>query len=605
MENNNVNNNENISSDIKPQFIPYNAEHLEIKSVNKEEVNNTDEKNSENKKPDKIKKKLVKKLKDNLQSFGNIFRQYPITIGSIVLASLLAAIIIDVDSTLRIYDWLTRIIFFLFYFSVGSLLTEEFFRHDIIHNKLKNKSLVIALKSVFFAVNAIISFAWDLVLVFDLNYFNDNLVEYFSRGLAVYIITIILVTVYLMLKRNNTTIESYALEVTCSLIKSTFVYGIIAIGFLIVLIIFNSLIYDTEEWELIGRVEIFIASGIYMPAIILSFSKVTGNISKFAKAIVEYVLLSLLIIAFLIVYLYIAKIIITFELPSNEVFNILTFLFAIGLPIWTFAMEFKEDFMGKIARFIPFAFAPFIILQAICVILRISQYGVTVSRYLGVAVIVFEIIYIALYCAKFGKYIDKMIFVTIAMVGIILVLPFCNMYAVTVKSQSSRIENIMNKGVEYLTDEEKKAVSDSFSELKYNAGCEGNTYIKENYTEELSDEITGWYYLSTDNRQYYSSQTTIDEIDISAYDKMSSLDSGYISGTIDITAINANTFQGTPITIDMTDIFEGLMEYDYDYLDNNNMFYVGEGRYVFLTYIHIEVENDEIQNLNFSGYIFE
>lgn len=604
MENNNANN-ENISSGIQPQFIPYNAEHLELNSVNKEEVNNTGEKNSEEIKPDKFKNKLVKKLKDNLQSFGNIFKQYPITIGSIVLASLLAAIIIDVESTSRLYDWLTRIIFFLFYFSAGSLLTEELFRHEKIHNKLKNKSLAIALKSVFFAVNAVISFVWDLIIVFDLNYFSDDLVEYLSRGLAAYIITIILVTIYLMLKRNNTTIESYGLEVACSLIKSTFVYGIIAIGFLIVIYIFNSLIYDTEEWELIERVEIFIASGIYVPAIILSFSKVTGNISKFAKAIVEYVLLTLLIIAFLIVYLYIAKIIITFELPSNEVFNILTFLFAIGLPIWTFAMEFKEDIMGKIARFIPFAFAPFIILQVICVILRISQYGVTVSRYLGVAVIVFEIIYIALYCAKFGKYIDKMIFVTIAMLVIILVLPFCNMYAVTVKSQSSRIENIMNKGVENLTDEEKAIVSDNFEELKYNAGCEGKKYIKENYSEELADEISGWYYPSTDNMQCYSSQTTMEEIDISAYDKMSSLESGYISGTIDITAVNANTLQGTPITIDMTDIYEGLKEYDDEYLGNNNMFYVGEGRYVFLTYIYIIVENDEIQVLDFSGYIFE
>lgn len=48
-------------------------------------------------------------------------------------------------------------------------------------------------------------------------------------------------------------------------------------------------------------------------------------------------------IAMAIIYIYIIKIFVTWEIPSNEIFNICSVLFAIGAPIWTMAYAFTKD----------------------------------------------------------------------------------------------------------------------------------------------------------------------------------------------------------------------------------------------------------------------
>ena len=66
---------------------------------------------------------------------------------------------------------------------------------------------------------------------------------------------------------------------------------------------------------------------------------VSGNFVE----VIKYVLGILVIIAFAIIYLYIAKIIILRDIPSNQIFRILATLFIIGFPIWTMSKSFENN----------------------------------------------------------------------------------------------------------------------------------------------------------------------------------------------------------------------------------------------------------------------
>jgi hypothetical protein len=64
-------------------------------------------------------------------------------------------------------------------------------------------------------------------------------------------------------------------------------------------------------------VEIFLAGGIYVPAMLLVMSGKKGGVGKFAKACVLYVLEPMLILAMAIIYVYIVKIFVTNDIPST------------------------------------------------------------------------------------------------------------------------------------------------------------------------------------------------------------------------------------------------------------------------------------------------
>ena len=70
---------------------------------------------------------------------------------------------------------------------------------------------------------------------------------------------------------------------------------------------------------------------------ILTLSKPSDTISKFGNIMMGYVFPGILAVAFVIVYIYILKILITWTFPSNEAFTIVTALFAAGICIWTMA----------------------------------------------------------------------------------------------------------------------------------------------------------------------------------------------------------------------------------------------------------------------------
>ena len=298
--------------------------------------------------------KKLKNLYDTLKE--NVFLKYPVTICVIWIASLITAIAVDFPYDSEYHEFVQKLTAFFWIFAAGNLFVEELFE--------RQKKIV---RIIGFLVSAAISAFFILIASIELDYIfgieTEDIQTFVAKVLICYLSWIAMLCVFKMYKKSEVSFEKYCLSVFGSAMRTSIVYGIFALGIAIIILIFDILIFDTDD--IIIRIETFLTCGLYIPGMILAFSKVQEEIGKFLRVVVKYVLLILEMAAFVIIYLYIAKLVISWELPSNEVFPILSWLFVCGLPIWTMAMYFKEDKLGKIAAFLPYIFIPFIILQVI------------------------------------------------------------------------------------------------------------------------------------------------------------------------------------------------------------------------------------------------
>ena len=567
----------------------------------------------------KAKKKWKDRMKENVHNFLLIIREYPITIISIFIATILGTIIFDAEFSDTVMKNLSRVIVFILIFSLGSLLTEELFRRDKLSSKNLGKTLYWLCKGSMLVVSAALSILFVYVFTAEDYVFGigkeeaDHILTAFARILTCYCVILFVMSMYLMYKRLKESFERYCIDVFSTLIKTSVVYGLFALGIAAIIAIFNVLILDTANWSLLEKLEIFLAGGIYVPAIIIVISKKRQEIGKFAKIVVEYVLLPLLMAAFVIIYLYLLKLLLTQEMPSNEVFPILSWLFMCGLPIWTMARHFEQQVLGKIAKFLPFAYIPFVFLQGVCLGIRVVDYGLTVTRCCGLILILLECIYIGIYCYKCGKLIHYIVPVSLVILVLAVVIPGTNVFSIVTNTQGKRMEEILAKGGE-LTPADKKQISSIYRELDWNCSIEGEAFLESRFTQEERDKMYDWYYDydeydNVNQWKYKSSYARLQSLDISDYKSMVSVSSKYYyEDNFDTTRFEIILdYENTAevIYIDVTEVVEYLLEYEDACLEQKTMYDVGDGKYLYLTHISGNIKDDEYKDISIEGYLFE
>ena len=498
----------------------------------------------------KDKKSIVVKLKNAVLRIASVFREYPITLGSIVLIAAIGAVIIDCSFDTEICE---RIIVFLAALSVQTLFIEE---------HLKDRP---ALRIAGYVIAALLSAFFQYFEFFGGEVFlgmpwykaneivTDLYVSYFAcLGLA---------SIYHMYRRQGDSFESYCLKTFFGLVRTSVVYGLFAAGLAIIILIFDTLIFHTHNF--IGRVEIFLAGGIYVPAMLLVVSGKKGGVGKFAKACVLYVLEPMLILAMSIIYIYIVKIFVTNDIPSNAVFSIITSLFAAGMVIWTLACGIDEaNVFCKIAKVLPFVFIPCILLQAWSVLIRINEYGFTPSRYFGVALVIFELIYMVLYLLQRllkKEAIALIIWVAALAVVTALLVPFANYTSVCTRSQLKRLSGI--KVSEELKDSELAEMAGSaYRVLADDCGYRGKELVNQMFTEEEQKILNSCYGASdSGSRTYYLNGS--DELvgfDISGYKTLTSVDG---KGTEPVSTIELSVDGNVTYTADLSEFAKKLEEF--------------------------------------------
>lgn len=345
----------------------------------------------------------------------------------------------------------------------------------------------------------------------------------FESILYFYIACTVLLAIYVLLRQQQLDLPHCIGRIIFALLRAVGVYLVLNIAVILILEIIDALLVNIDTFRVELNIQLLLSALAYFPTCLLAVSDTSEDNAAFTKKFVSYVLLPCVWIAMFVIYLYVVKIFVTQEVPSNEIFSICASLFAIGMPIWMMASGFVEEKSSRYAKLISitkYIYAPFILLEIYSMSVRVKAYGLTEQRYAAWMFILLQVIYIlwekiyARYARLAGRkktynnqadtgdtgtehaneinqtktqinwHYENLILVLVGFLFVGLLLPFGNAQYLSYQSQKSRL--VKNRTLD------KKVAAEAYDYLRGNAY--GRRYIKTNLTEAEQDELHSMMY---------------------------------------------------------------------------------------------------------------
>lgn len=345
----------------------------------------------------------------------------------------------------------------------------------------------------------------------------------FESILYFYIACTVLLAIYVLLRQQKLDLPHCIGRIIFALLRAVGVYLVLNIAVILILEIIDALLVDIDTFRVELNIQLLLSALAYFPTCLLAVSDTSEDNAAFTKKFVSYVLLPCVWIAMFVIYLYVVKIFVTQEVPSNEIFSICASLFAIGMPIWMMASGFVEEKSSRYKKLIhitKYIYAPFILLEIYSMSVRVKAYGLTEQRYAAWMFILLQVIYIlwekiyARYARLAGRkktynnqadtgdtgtehaneinqtktqinwHYENLILVLVGFLFVGLLLPFGNAQYLSYQSQKSRL--VKNRTLDM--GEAAKA----YDYLKTNAY--GRRYLDNYLTEAEQDELHSMMY---------------------------------------------------------------------------------------------------------------
>lgn len=557
-------------------------------------------------------KKVIKEKLNNILVEHTLSR-FPVTLASLFLASLLASIFIDIGSNIRAL-WFERVEIFLWIFAVGALTTEE----------LINKNSRI--KVVLFGIFAIIAGVFvilltknvDYVMNVDKNYIN----LYCIYILVVYVVILQGITLFHFMLRSGKSYSEYVVTAFWGIVRSVILFSITAVGIGVVLGVFNNLIKDTTNFDLIFRVEIFLIGSIFLPSVIRALANNDDGISDFEHRLSERYIVPLYGIALIMSYMAMVYMFIKKRIPAGSVFITMMIIVIIGIMICEVAENASNELKKKLAIFLPLAIIPLIVLQSISVYERIHRFGYTARRYYCIIIIAFELICIVLKLFRKTSIRRMICFVPAILLIITLLIPHINAYSVACRSQSVRLEKYLGKGIDDLNEIELARARSIYQSLRYDTGVEGRKYIKSLKLSKEDEANLNAYWsrnAAMNNVWYYSSYTCYDMEGV-GYDRICKIKAKLSHTNIDEDELKELEFsvkkdyakedeEMDTFVYDFNNIITSFIIYSSinddcsKFLQDNNRFELEDGSVIYLSAISIKSTNKGIDYVDIEGYL--
>lgn len=355
----------------------------------------------------------------------------------------------------------------------------------------------------------------------------------FESILYFYIACTVLLAIYVLLRQQQLDLTHCIGRIIFALLRAVGVYLVLNIAVILILEIIDALLVDIDTFRVELNIQLLLSALAYFPTCLLAVSDMSEDNAAFTKKFVSYVLLPCVWIAMFVIYLYVVKIFVTQEVPSNEIFGICASLFAIGMPIWMMASGFVEEKSSRYVKLISitkYIYAPFILLEIYSMSVRVKAYGLTEQRYAAWMFVLLQIIYIlwekiyARYARLAGRkktynnqadtgdtgtehaneinqtktqinwHYENLILVLVGFLFVGLLLPFGNAQYLSYQSQKSRL--VKNRTLDM--GEAAKA----YDYLKTNAY--GRRYLDNYLTEAEQDELHNMLYDRDSEDQWKS-----------------------------------------------------------------------------------------------------
>ena len=345
----------------------------------------------------------------------------------------------------------------------------------------------------------------------------ERFVHYNAFGTSIYRILIgysivaFLIGLFKVIKNSGLELSKYCTRAFKNLFGTGIIYGILVVGFILIMTIAISLLTSGKNYEPVMRAQIAIFGLFLVPATLLSITNTEGESSKFIEAVISFVLLPLTALATIIIYIYMLKILALRQIPQNSIYRIIAGLFVVAFPVWVMTYEYKQKnkFVEVFSKIMPIAFIPLIGLQIYSIGARIGENGITPVRYMGVMFIIFEIIAIVLSIVNKRKYLTNAVLVAAVLMAISTILPVVNMEEISNYNQASRLKNAWREGENFtsLSSEEKATASSAYRYLLIQENSE--KYLPKYLDkEELTEKLIEHYSPYGDEGETYDEKRT-------------------------------------------------------------------------------------------------
>lgn len=242
------------------------------------------------------------------------------------------------------------------------------------------------------------------------------------------------------------------------------VSGIILFALLFVAFVIHSLLISNFNVDLYSRLSMLWFGVVFVPGQILCLHYIHKDIFAVVRIVIKYIVYPLVLIVTGVLYLYLIKILFTREIPSNLLYSIILWLIVVGLFVYILLYNKETGISKKVLSILPYLFIVLYFVQIYSLYLRINAYGITEVRYLGIVILLIELL--ALIWIMLGKF-EWLKYILLVMVVCNIVsfsLPYVNMKSVSINNQVKRITNIYKEGTSFddYSIEEKSIMSSAY-----------------------------------------------------------------------------------------------------------------------------------------------
>lgn len=262
----------------------------------------------------------------------------------------------------------------------------------------------------------------------------------------------------------------------------------------------------------------------------------SGDYPKLLKILLLYIVIPLIMVYTGILYIYFAKIIITFQWPVGLVAHLVIWYSIISTTVLFLTAPLVHE--NKFAAFFDFWFPkiilPPLLMMFISIGIRINAYGITENRYF--LVITGLWIFMIMMYQNFAKVKRNIIIpITLALVSIISVFGPWSSYSISKFSQNKRFETILLrnsmlsdnaivKPSAEISDNDKKEINGILSYFSNSHNLSDVKYLPQDFSLSEMEKYFGFSYYqsghieSRDNYFSYYADLSIKPVDIKGYE---------------------------------------------------------------------------------------
>ena len=381
--------------------------------------------------------------------------------------------------------------------------------------------------------------------------------------------------------------------------------GVLSGGLSTCLAAFQSLIFSFDDFYKVYEIVLLFIWIVCYINVFLSFipkKDVPVPQSKIFRIFALFAGLPIYILLIAILLVYLAKIVITWNMPVGEINWFASFASLFFIFFLLSVRQYSEKIAKLFSKYGGYFLLPVLVMQAIAVFERINAYGLTTPRTVSLVLIVISVLFI-IGSIIAPKHLNKIALVSGIIVLLVTITPL-NVIDMPVKSQTKILENVLVKNDmikngkvvpnENVSEEDTKIISSAYYYLKNNADKVPD-FIED--PDKTFKEIFGveGYNRYTNSNITYANYETKDTVDISGYKTM--IDTSYYYE--DVFEVEHD---GKKYNIDLKQISKQL----YDQYGEGNkeldLYIVDENISLYFSNLQITVDNGEITYIYFDGY---